>query len=76
MSGIPLERRLVHWIVQGKEVASGQLAERIKPDPEITEVRRVAHDVVVLRMSAQKAEKLRGEFGEQLVVERDADLGI
>jgi hypothetical protein len=76
MSGIPMARRPVRWIVQGKEVSLGQLAERVKLDSEITEVRRIAPDVVVLSMSAQKAGELRDEFGEQLVIERDADLDI
>jgi hypothetical protein len=64
------------WIVQGQEVASGRLRDRIKTDSEITQVRQVAPDVVVLAMSAERAKKLKSEFGAQLVIERDADLKL
>lgn len=76
MSGIPVARRPDRWIVQGKEVSSGQLANRIRADSEIKEVGRIAPDVVVLSMSAERAEQLRHEFGEQLVIEPDADLTL
>jgi len=64
------------WIVQGKDVVSGRLGERIKTDSEITQVSQVAPDVVVLTMSPAQAEKLRSEFGERLVIEPDADLKL
>ena len=56
------------WIVQGDDVASGQLRKRIKTDPEIKQIRQVARDVVVLAMSAERAEKLKNEFGAQLII--------
>jgi hypothetical protein len=76
MSGTPNGSCPVRWIVQGTGVSSGRLAERIRWDPEITEGRRIASDVVVLLMSPQKARELRNEFAEQLVIELDADLGV
>lgn len=76
MSGTPVARRPVRWIVQGEEVSLGQLAKRISADPEISEVGRIAPDVVVLSMSGERAEQLRDEFGERLVIERDADLSL
>ena len=69
----PREER---WIVQGEEVASGRLRERIKTDSAITQLRQVARDVVVLAMSAERAEKLKSEFGAQLIIERDVDLKL
>ena len=76
MSNTPTTRSQNRWIVQGEEVASGRLGERIKTDSEITQIRQVAHDVVVLAMSSERAEKLRNEFGRQLVIEPDADLTL
>jgi hypothetical protein len=64
------------WIVQGDEVASGRLRDHIKSDSEITQVRQVARDVVVLAMSPERAAKLKGEFGARLSVERDQDLHL
>ena len=43
--------RAERWIVQGDDVASGKLQDRIKSDSAITEIRQVARDVVVLAMS-------------------------
>jgi hypothetical protein len=68
--------RAERWIVQGDDVASGRLQERIKTDSEITQVRQVARDVVVLAMSVASADQLKREFGAQLNVERDADLTL
>ena len=64
------------WIVQGDEVSSGRLGERIKSDPEIKQVSRVAADVVVLSMSFERAEKLKAEFGEGIRIEPDLDLEL
>jgi hypothetical protein len=64
------------WIVQGKEVSSGRLVERIKTDSEITQVRQVAPDVVVLAMSPERAKQLKTEFGGELAIEPDADLSL
>ena len=68
--------RAERWIVQGDGVASGRLRDRVKSDPEITQVRQVARDIVVLAMSAEQADKLKNEFGAQLIIERDADLKL
>jgi hypothetical protein len=68
--------RAERWIVQGDDVVSGRLQERIKSDSEITQVRQVARDVVVLAMSVERANKLKREFGAQLNIERDADLTL
>ena len=64
------------WIVQGPGVASGRLNERITTDSEITQVRQVAPDVIVLAMSSERAERLKKEFGDQLVIEPDVDLKL
>jgi hypothetical protein len=64
------------WIVQGADVASGRLMEHVKTDGEITPVRQIANDVLVLAMSPERADKLKKDFGSQLVVERDADLKL
>ena len=68
--------RAQRWIVQGDDVASGKLQDRIKSDLEITQVRQVARDVVVLAMSVERADQLKREFGAQLNIERDADLTL
>ena len=68
--------RAERWIVQGDDVASGKLQDRIKSDSAITEIRQVARDVVVLAMSAERAEKLKSEFGAKLIIERDVDLKL
>ena len=68
--------RAERWIVQGDDVASGKLRDRIKSDSAITQVREIARDVVVLAMSVERAEKLRSEFGARLTIERDADLTL
>lgn len=68
--------RAERWIVQGDDVASGKLRDRIKSDSAITQVRQIASDVVVLAMSVEQAEKLRSEFGARLTIERDADLTL
>jgi len=68
--------RAERWIVQGDDVASGRLGERIKSDSEITQVSQVAKDVVVLTMSAERAELLKREFGTELTIERDGDLKL
>jgi hypothetical protein len=64
------------WIVQGDEVASGRLMERLKGDSAVTPVRQIAKDVLVLAMSAERADQLKKEFGARLVVEPDADLKL
>lgn len=64
------------WIVQGQAVASGRLTDRIRSDRAVTALRQVAPDVIVLEMSAERAEQLRSEFGDQLVVEPDRDLSL
>ena len=61
------------WIAQGQAVESEQFAELIKTDPEISEVSRIARDVAVLSMSADRAERLRHEF-DGLVIERDREV--
>ena len=68
--------RAERWIVQGDGVASGRLRDRIKSDSQITQVRQVARDIVVLAMSEERAQKLKSEFGAQLIIERDADLKL
>ena len=68
--------RQERWIVQGADVASGKLRDRIKSDSAITQVSQVARDVVVLAMSAERADQLKREFGAQLTIERDADLTL
>jgi hypothetical protein len=65
-----------HWIVQGDEVASGRLMERVKQDAEITLVRQIAPDVCLLAMTPERADKLKKEAGPRLVVEPDADLKL
>lgn len=73
----PLTARSANgWVVQGDGVASGRLAERLRTDPEITQLKQVARDVVVLAMTAERAERLRKEFGDQLVIEPDVDLKL
>ena len=65
------------WIVQGADVASGRLMDHVnKTAGEITPVRQIAKDVVVLSMSPEHADNLKKQFGTQLVVERDADLKL
>jgi len=64
------------WIVQGADVASGRLMEHVKTDGEITPVRQISKDVLVLAMSPERADKLKKDFGTRLVVERDADLKL
>jgi len=64
------------WIVQGDDVASGKLRDRIKSDSAITQLSQVARDVVVLAMSAERADQLKREFGAQLTIERDEDLHL
>jgi len=68
--------RAERWIVQGDDVASGKLRDRIKSDSAITQIRQVASDVVVLAMSAERADQLKREFGAQFNIERDADLTL
>jgi hypothetical protein len=64
------------WIVQGDAVASGRLKDHIEADREITTLRQVAPDVIVLEMSAERAERLAREFGDELLIEPDADLHL
>lgn len=64
------------YIVQGADVASGRLMEHLKTDQEITPVRQIAKDVLVLSMTPERADQLKKHFGAQLVVERDADLKL
>jgi hypothetical protein len=68
--------RQERWIVQGDDVASGKLRDRIKSDSAITQLSQVARDVVVLAMSAERADQLKREFGAKLTVERDEDLHL
>ena len=76
MAMAPNSRRPDQWIVQGKGVSSGTLSKRIETSEDIQEVRRVAPDVVVLSMSDDQAQQLKSEFGDHLVVERDADVEL
>lgn len=64
------------WIVQGDDVASGRLMDLARTDKEITPVRQIAKDVLVLAMSAERANQLKKEFGTRLVVEPNADLKL
>ncbi|MDR2015453.1 MAG: hypothetical protein LBP99_07540 [Azoarcus sp.] len=64
------------WIVQGDDVASGQLMEIVKTDAEIRPVRQIAKDILVLGMSPERADRLRKEFGARLIVERDGGLNL
>ena len=75
MEQVSVTRRPEHWMVQGTHVASGQLTEHIKDDPEIREVRRIAPDVIVLSMSEERKDQLKSRFGDQLKVEPDFEIG-
>lgn len=76
MATLPATRSANGWVVQGDGVASGRLAERLKTDPEITQLKQVARDVVVLAMTSERADRLKKEFGDQLVIEPDVDLKL
>lgn len=70
------QTRQDQWIVQGDDVASGQLMEIVKTDAEIRPVRQIAKDILVLGMSPERADRLRKEFGARLIVERDGGLNL
>jgi hypothetical protein len=72
----PLRTVPDQWIVQGDDVASGRLLDRIKADLEITLVRQVAKDIVVLAMTSERADRLKKEFGARLIIELDASLKL
>ena len=63
-------------LVQGEAVTSGRLENFIKsnPDIHIPPDGKVAADVVVLMMSPERAELLKTEFGDELIVEPNADV--
>lgn len=62
------------WIVQGAPVASGALAKVLSGDPAVRLLARAAPDVVVLDMTADRAQRLRDEV-QGLTIEKDAELG-
>jgi hypothetical protein len=72
----PLKAAPDQWIVQGDDVASGRLLDRIKADLEITLVRQVAKDIVVFAMTSARADRLKKEFGARLIIEPDASLKL
>jgi hypothetical protein len=72
----PLKTVPDQWIVQGDDVASGRLLDRVKADLEITLVRQVAKDIAVLAMTSERADRLKKEFGARLIIEPDASLKL
>jgi hypothetical protein len=54
------------WLVQGRDVVSGRLSQALALK-NIQQVKQVAADTVVLRMTAEGAERLRAEFPELIV---------
>ena len=61
------------WMVQGPAVSSGALLKHLQADPDVSQVRRIAPDMLVLSMNVASAERLKAEFVD-LNVEPDADL--
>ena len=61
------------WIVKGPAVSSGTLADHIKADPDVVQLKQIAPDIVVLEMPASRAKRLTAELAE-VVVEPDQDL--
>jgi hypothetical protein len=66
--------RAEQWLVQGEAVSSGAVTSHIAGDPNVTEVGRLAKDVVVLSMSPDRAALLGTQFVGCLVIERNRDL--
>jgi hypothetical protein len=65
----------VQWIAQGPDVSSGTLLEHVEADPGIRVVRRIAPDVVILSMTAARAEQLKNDFaGNHIEADTDLDL--
>jgi hypothetical protein len=62
------------WLAQGAAVTSGRLAAEVAKDPTMRELRRLAPDLVVLEMTAERAEQLQAELSDELIVENDAAL--
>jgi hypothetical protein len=62
------------WLVQGVDVASGRMLQSIDGDPEVKQVAAIASDVAVLQMSSTRAEKLKAEFGNRLIVEKNRQI--
>src|SRR4029453_9808218 len=60
------------WLVQGPDVVSGKLLQALAIK-SIQQVKQVAADTVVLRMTAEGAERLRAEFPE-LIIEANQTL--
>ena len=61
------------WIVQGEAVLSGALARHIEADPDVQRVAQIAPDVVVLTMTADRAQRLGLEV-RGLIIEADTEL--
>jgi len=61
------------WIVQGSDVATGSLSAAIKDDPAVRPVRQIGHDVMILHMSQERADKLQAQFA-RLAIEKDQSL--
>jgi hypothetical protein len=62
------------WLIQGNDVANGSLSSHIAGDPQVVQLRRIASDVVVLAMPADRAAELRARFGNRLVIEPNSEL--
>lgn len=62
------------WIVQGPAVANGDVTAMVEADPNISEHRRVAADVVVLSMSDERASRFKSEVGPSTLIEQDQDI--
>jgi hypothetical protein len=56
------------WVVQGPDVVSGKLRQALAIK-SIQQVKQVAADTVVLRMTAEGAERLRAEFPDLIIEE-------
>jgi hypothetical protein len=60
-----------NWLAQGDAVTSGALLQAVAGDPGVRIVNRVASDILLLDMTARRAEELKARFGPALIIEPD-----
>ncbi len=63
----------MQFIVQGEPVRTGRLAEHLKREPSVKQIKQVASDVVILSMTPTQAERLKSTFAT-IIVEPNSTL--
>ncbi len=63
----------MQFIVRGEPVRTGRLAEHLKREPSVKQIKQVASDVVILAMTPAQAERLKSTFAT-IIVEPNSTL--